>query len=314
MRAIEILIQPKDHDVGGVTVRRALPVAKRRAVGPFVFFDHIGPARFAPGQGIDVGPHPHIGLATVTYLFDGEMDHADSTGAQRSIRPGAVNWMVAGRGVTHSERTGPQARRDGHVLHGVQTWVALPLAHEQDPPSFHHHPAADLPAFTLNGARMRLILGTAFGRRAPVRSFSPIFYLHAEAPAGAGIPLPGDHAERALYVVSGAVDIDGQAIQQGEMAVLTEGAAPAVTARADAVVMLCGGAPLDGRRTIWWNFVASSRERIEQAKQDWRASARAGFKDSAFALPPGETTHIPLPGDEQPADSPPQPSDDCPTT
>ncbi len=311
--AVERLIDGRKKDLGGFHVARVLPVAQRRLVGPFIFFDEMGPARFEPGKGIDVRPHPHIGLATVTYLFEGEMDHRDSLGVFQTIYPGDVNWMTAGRGIVHSERTGEAARKAGFSLHGIQTWVALPEAAEESEPAFHHHKAAELPAFEEGGARMRLILGSAYGHEAPVKVFSPIFYAHAEAPAGALFPAPEEHEDRAVYVVSGRAMVDGVEVGAGVMAVLNPGEAATIEALEDSRLMLLGGAALPGGRFIEWNFVSSRQERIETAKADWRASAGAGWADTVFRLPDGEHEHIPLPGDPEPGE-PPKPTKDCPTT
>lgn len=295
MAPVDIVIEPRTRDLGGFTVGRVLPFAKRRMVGPFIFFDEMGPAEFAPGKGIDVRPHPHIGLATVTYLFDGEIRHRDNLGFDQVIRPGDVNWMTAGRGIAHSERTDDGPRASGQKLHGIQSWIALPEADAECAPSFHHHPKKTLPVIERGGAVMRLIAGEAFGARAAVKTYSPIFYLGVKAGTGADIPLP-DYEERAIYVVSGRVAIDGEEFGSGKMIVLTPGAGPTIKASTPSRLMLLGGAPL-GKRLIWWNLVASSRERIERAKADWQASADAGFKDSVFSLPPDETEFIPLPDD-----------------
>jgi len=292
---IDLLIRATPKDLGGFSVRRVLPHVKQRMVGPFIFFDHIGPANFAPGQGLDVRPHPHIGLATVTYLFDGEMDHRDSLGVHQTIKPGDVNWMTAGRGIVHSERTGDAARASGFSMHGIQTWVALPETDEENEPEFHHHPGRDLPEIKFGQATLRLILGTAHGKTAPAKVFSPIFYIHAHAPAGATFPVTDDHEERAVYIASGKVQIGDETLSEGDMAVLTPGAAIAISAVTEATIMICGGAPLPGKRHMFWNFVSSSKERIEKAKQDWSHSADNGFMDTEFTLPPGETEHIPLP-------------------
>ncbi|WP_421787095.1 pirin family protein [Hyphobacterium sp.] len=292
---IELTISGRAKDLGGFSVRRLIPVAKKRLVGPFIFFDHMGPATFEPGKGIDVRPHPHIGLATVTYLFDGEMDHRDTIGIHQTIRPGDVNWMTAGRGIVHSERTGEAARAAGHHLHGIQTWVALPVEHEEAEPSFHHHTATELPEIERDGVRMRLILGEAYGETSPVKVFSPIFYLHVESDAGSIFKLTDEHEERAVYVVSGEVEIDGLLFGEGEMIVLDNEASIGIRTVKDAVLMLCGGASLPGERHIFWNFVSSRKDRIEQAKHDWQSSADAGFENSVFALPSDESEHIPLP-------------------
>ena len=287
MAAIEMIIEPRERDLGGgFKVRRILPYAKRRMVGPFVFLDHMGPTDFPPGGGIDVRPHPHIGLATVTYLFEGEILHRDSVGSVQAIRPGAVNWMTAGRGIAHSERTAPEVRKAGHRLHGLQSWVALPLEAEETAPGFSHHPADSLPSWREDGVALRLIVGSAFGRQAAVPSFSPIFYLDAALDRGQRWRLPDEHEERAVYAVDAPIDIDGQRIQPGRLAVLRPGPAE-VQAAGTARVVALGGAKLAGERHIWWNLVSSRPERIEQAKADWKAGR--------FDPVPGETEFIPLP-------------------
>ncbi|MFN0023340.1 MAG: pirin family protein [Parvularculaceae bacterium] len=295
-QSIDLIIELRRRDLGGFTVGRVLPDARRRMVGPFIFFDEIGPADFAPGTGIDVRPHPHIGLATVTYLFEGALRHKDSLGFDQAIRPGDVNWMTAGRGIAHSERTDAPLRESGQRMHGIQSWVALPEDAAEAPPSFHHHPAATLPAHTESGLRLRLIAGEAFGLVSPVKTFSPIFYAAIEADNGAFVPLPDDHEERALYIMSGAVAIDGERYGDGRMIVFRPGANPRLVAAAPLRAMLLGGAPL-GPRIIWWNFVATSNARIEQAKRDWEAASLQEFHGTAFTLPPGETGHIPLPAE-----------------
>jgi redox-sensitive bicupin YhaK (pirin superfamily) len=285
--SVDLLIVPRLRDLGdGFTVRRVLPYAKRRHVGPFVFFDHMGPVQFAPGQGLDVRPHPHIGLATVTYLFEGEIMHRDSLGVVQPIRPGDVNWMVAGRGIAHSERTRPELRQSGAALHGIQSWFALPKAHEETEPTFHHHPASSLPEIEKPGARLRLIAGSAFGATSPAQVFAPMVYLDAQLSDGATLPLPDDE-ERAVYVAIGEVILDGNVYESGTMLVLKPGAQPKIVARGAARLMVLGGAPLDGERNLWWNFVSSSKERIEQAKMDWRSGN--------WPKVPGETDFIPLP-------------------
>jgi redox-sensitive bicupin YhaK (pirin superfamily) len=284
---IEHLIEPRSRDLGGFSVRRILPAAMRRMVGPFIFLDEMGPARFEAGEGIDVRPHPHIGLATVTYLFEGEILHRDSLGVTQRITPGAVNWMTAGRGIVHSERTAPDIRPAPSVLHGMQSWVALPRAAEDTAPEFHHHPADSLPEIEKPGARMRLIAGSAFGKVSPVRTYSQIFYLEVRLEAGASLPLPDDHEERALYPVSGDLTIGGDIMRPGQLAVLTPGTTPDIRADSAARLMALGGAPMDGPRHIWWNFVASSEDRIEKAKTDWA--------EQRFPPVPGETERIPLP-------------------
>lgn len=279
-------IQPQLHDLGdGFFVRRMLPSMQRRTVGPFVFFDHIGPVDLEPGRGVDVRPHPHIGLSTMTYLFEGAFTHRDSTGAIQDIRPGEVNWMTAGRGVAHSERTPANEREHGHRMHGVQFWVGLPQADAEVVPSFMHVDTADLPAWAEDGGRvrLRLVAGEACGRRSPVPAHSRLFCLDVELGAGAELAFPSGHAERAILVASGAIEVDGEALPMHGMLVLGDGP---VRLRADAPVrvVLFGGDPLDGPRFVWWNFVASTRERIEQAKSDW--------KEGRFAPVPDET---PLP-------------------
>lgn len=267
-----LVIDQRRRDIGGFEVGRVLPSPRQRMVGPFVFLDHMGPARFEAGipRSIDVRPHPHIGLATVTYLFDGEIMHRDSVGSEQAIRPGEVNWMVAGRGITHSERF-ERARAEGGTLHGMQAWVALPSELEECAPAFVHHALDDLPALDDDGgARGRLIAGAAHGLAAGVATASPLFYLHWQLPAGARIALPSGYGERAAYVASGTVEVDGQRVGAGQMAVCAAGAPACVRAVDAAVVMALGGETL-GPRHLDWNFVSSSKERIEQAKADWRA-------------------------------------------
>ena len=286
---IELLIQGHAHDLGdGFAVRRVLPSAKRRMVGPFIFFDHFGPMDVPPGGGMEVRPHPHIGLATVTYLFAGGIFHRDSLGFAQPIKPGDVNWMTAGSGIVHSERTEPEMRRTGFRMHGVQTWVALPKAHESAAPAFEHVEAARLPAWREGEAAFRLIVGKYAGRIAPTTHFSPIFYVAVEMGPGAKIVVSPEHAERAAYVAEGGVVVGDRAMAVGDLAVLTEGQEVGIVAGAEgAKVMLCGGAAMDGPRHIWWNFVASTKERIEEAKADW--------KNGRFATVPGDPEFIPLP-------------------
>ena len=268
---IETVIGQRRRDLGGFEVGRVLPHPGHRMVGPFVFFDHMGPADLPAGIGRerDVRPHPHIGLATVTYLFSGEIVHRDSVGSALPIEPGAVNWMTAGRGITHSERF-ERARRQGDLVHGIQAWVALPRELEETEPAFAHYAADVLPVREEHGARVRLIAGTLDGVRAPVQTLSPLFYQHAELAAGARVSLGTEYAERGVYVAVGTIELGGQLIAAGNLAVLTPGRAAQVIALTPAVVMLLGGEPV-GERFIEWNFVASSRERIEAAKADWRA-------------------------------------------
>ena len=292
--AIETLIIPRSRDLGDFEVRRALPAPQRQMVGPFIFFDQAGPAEFLTGAGIDVRPHPHIGLGTVTYLFRGDFHHRDSTGADQIIRPGELNWMVAGRGVSHSERTSAVARRGPHALLGVQTWLALPDAAEDVDPSFAHFGAAALPVLEDKGVTARLILGTAWGAAAPAEMFSETFYVDVTLAPGASVPLPDDHEDRGLYVLDGSVSVAGQDFESGRMMVFRPGDRIAVRAGArGARLLLLGGATLPGPRYIWWNFVASSRARIEQAKDDWRAGL---WGEGRFDLPVDDRAEfIPLP-------------------
>jgi len=287
---IELLIQGRAHELGpGFAVRRVLPGMKRRTVGPFIFFDHFGPMIVPPGgDGMEVRPHPHIGLATVTYLFDGGIFHRDSLGYAQAIRPGDVNWMTAGSGIVHSERTEAGMKKSGFTMHGVQTWVALPKAHEETAPSFEHVEAAKLPAWSEGGASLRLVVGTYAGRTAPTTHFSPIFYVAVEMPAAARIAVTPEHAERGVYVSEGSVMIGDRLLAVGDLAVLASGSAVDVLSGSDgAKLMLLGGAPLEEPRHIWWNFVSSSKVRIEQAKADW--------KEGRFAKVPDEVEFIPLP-------------------
>ena len=297
--AIELLIESRPHDLGdGFKVRRVLPFHKRRMVGPFIFFDHFGPAKYAPGTGMDVRPHPHIGLATVTYLFEGAIAHKDTVGSDLVIRPGAVNWMVAGSGIVHSERTPPEERAAGMRIHGVQTWVALPKTHEDMAPSFTHHPKETLPEFELGGARAQVLAGTAWGHASPVEFPWGIWYVGVSAPEGAAFDIPADAAEeRAVYLASGSASLDGEEIQPGSMAVLAPGKTVSLQAAPGTYLMLAGGQAMDGARTINWNFVASDKDIINAARNDWRESIAGGFNDTRFALPEDEATFIPLPED-----------------
>ena len=286
--ALELAIQPRSRDLGdGFMVRRVLPFAKRRTLGPFVFFDHMGPTAFPAGAGLDVRPHPHIGLATVTYLFEGEIMHRDSLGSVQPIRPGAINWMTAGRGIVHSERTPPALRPAGSRLHGLQLWVGLPRAQEEAPPDFTHYPAASLPEIAGDGRKIRVIVGDAFGARSPVKTLSEIFYADVELAAGAALEIPADHDERGIYIVSGALTLDGTRFDEHQLLVLRGGVAASVKAGQPSRLVVLGGAKLDGERHIWWNLVSSSEARIDQAKADWKAGR--------FAKVPGETEFIPLP-------------------
>jgi redox-sensitive bicupin YhaK (pirin superfamily) len=286
--AIELVIRGRPRDLGGLTVRRALPSGERRLVGPFIFWDHMGPASFPPQQGIDVRPHPHIGLSTATYLFEGEIVHKDTLGSDQAIRPGAVNWMTAGRGIAHSERSSPEARRQGQHVHGIQSWLALPLDHEETEPSFLHHPATAIPETSRDGVRLRVLVGAAYGLVSPARVLSPTFYVEALLPAGARLSLPDEYEERAAYVVSGAIGCDGREFGEGDMLVVHPNVNTVVQAGPPSRLMLLGGARMDGVRHIWWNFVSSSKERIERAKRDWTAG-RFG------KIPGDEVEFIPLP-------------------
>jgi redox-sensitive bicupin YhaK (pirin superfamily) len=286
--SVELVIEARPRDLGGFSVRRTLPVAARRLIGPFVFFDHFGPMRFPPGEGMTVRPHPHIGLATVSYLFDGEIMHRDSLGSAQPIRPGDVNWMTAGRGIVHSERSAPERREQGGGLHGIQLWVALPLEDEETEPRFEHTPASALPRIAGTGVRLAVILGEAYGARSPVNVASPTFYVDAELDPNAVLEVPEAYEERAAYVVAGSVACEGANFHEGTMVVFRPGTRVSVLAREPARVMLLGGAKLAGERHIWWNFVSSSLERIERAKADWR--------EGRFPLVPGdEIERIPLP-------------------
>jgi redox-sensitive bicupin YhaK (pirin superfamily) len=281
------------RDLGdGFRVRRALPTAHLRNVGPFVFFDQMGPVQFDAGHGLDVRPHPHIGLATVTYLFEGEILHRDSLGTVQSIRPGAVNWMTAGRGIVHSERTPKAVREQGGRVLGIQLWVALPREHEEDAPSFAHTPAEDLPLLADHGVKLRVVIGELFGARSPVKVLSQMFYAAAELEDGARLPLPAAHAERGVYVAEGALEVAGTAHPAGTLLSFRKESAVTLRASGPARVLLLGGESLDAPRHIWWNFVSSSRDRIEAAKADWRAGTMGAV--------PGETERIPLPDDPPP--------------
>jgi len=287
--AIERFIDARERDLGGFNVRRILPAPGRRMVGPFIFFDHIGPADFPPGRGIDVRPHPHIALATVTYLYAGAFLHRDSLGTVMEIQPGDVNWMTAGRGIAHSERTPPRLRERGVHMHGIQSWVALPDGHEEIEPAFAHHPAATLPHLEVDGCDLRVIAGEAYGRRSPVEVLWPTLYVDASMPAGATLELPADYTERAIYVSEGEVDVDGEAVGTARLALLAQGVTVTLRAAHNSRVMLLGGEPFATPRHIWWNFVSSSPERIEQARQDW---ARGRFTPVV-----DETEFTPLPDD-----------------
>ena len=282
------IITPRTHDIGGLEVRRAVPTLEARSVGPFVFVDHIGPHRFPPDSGLDVRPHPHIGLATVTYLWTGSLRHRDTLGSLQDILPGDVNWMTAGRGIAHSERTPPQTRADGPPIHGMQTWVALPMPDEETAPAFHHHPAATLPQREHAGARLRVIAGRGFGMESPVRVFAETFNVAIELQPEAELDIADPVPERALYVLDGDAQLDGADIPARHLVLLQPGSRHRLRAKTAVVAMLVGGEPLDARRHLWWNFVSSSKERIEQAKADWDAGR--------FGLIPGDSQErIPLP-------------------
>jgi len=285
--AIECVITSHEKDLGGFTVRRVLPAAEHRRVGPFIFFDHMGPADFEAGKGMDVRPHPHIGLSTLTYLFEGQIMHRDSLGFVQNIEPGAVNWMTAGKGIVHSERTPDDLRSKGFRMHGLQIWIALPDGSEEVEPSFDHHPAGSLPVIHHKGTTMTLVAGEAFGHLSPVETYSPLFYLDVTSEAGADIPLPGEYPERAVYIVSGEISINGERFTGPRMIVLKQGTEPEIKACTQGRMMLLGGDSLASDRTVWWNFSSSSRERIEMAKADW--------KEGRFGQVPGETEFIPLP-------------------
>jgi redox-sensitive bicupin YhaK (pirin superfamily) len=284
---ISVLLKPHQHDVGGLTVRRVLPALAMRTIGPFIFFDHIGPATLVPGAGLDVRPHPHIGLATVTYLFEGAIMHRDSVGSVQKISPGDVNWMTSGRGIVHSERTPNEERAAGQVMHGIQTWVGLPLADEEVEPSFEHHPAATLPQVDTAGVSLRVIAGTAFGVSAPTTTFSPTLYVAARFSPNSAVTLGTEHEERGVYLLEGDLTIDGDEVPAGQMAVLKPGFAADLRSANGAIAMLLGGAPLEGPRFIEWNFASSSKERIEAAKRAW--------SEQRMGQVPGETEWIPLP-------------------
>ena len=284
-----IPVKGTTHNLGdGFFVTRLLPQIARRSIGPFVFFDYFGPVEFPPGRGLDVRPHPHIGLATITYLFDGAMMHRDTLGSALEIKPGDVNWMTAGRGIAHSERTGDAVRAAGHRTHGIQSWIGLPQADEEAPPDFQHFSAAQLPEREDKGVTLRLIAGEAFGLTSPVKIFSPIFYADARFAPGGALHYAAEHEERAFLVIDGEIQTGDVEVGPGALLVLEPGEEVTLYADAPARVMLLGGAPLDGERHIWWNFVSSSKDRIERAKQDW--------KDGKFGLIPGDDKEfIPLP-------------------
>ena len=287
--ALDVVIVPRGRDLGGFNVRRALPSAQRQMVGPFIFWDQMGPADFGAGEGIEVRPHPHIGLATLTYLFDGKIFHRDSLGSAQAILPGDVNWMTAGKGIVHSERTSPEWKAQAsRKMFGIQSWVALPRAAEEVKPDFFHHRAETLPVIEAEGKRVRLIAGSLFGETSPVRTFSEMFYADVELSSGAKVPLQACHEERAIYVAEGMIDIGSDIFESGRLLVFRPGDEITVTAVARSRLLFLGGEPMDGPRHIWWNFVSSSRERIEQAKEDW--------VNQRFDIVPGdEKDFAPLP-------------------
>jgi len=282
------------HDIGGFEVRRALPASERQMIGPFILFDQMGPGEFMAGHGLDVRPHPHIGLSTLTYLFEGKILHRDSLGSAQSIRPGDVNWMTAGHGIAHSERTDQRLRSTAHRLFGIQSWIALPKANEETMPAFVHHPAATLPMAQEGGLQMRLVAGTGWGLASPVQVSSPLFYADAQLSPSARVPLPDEHEERGAYIVSGSVEVAGQTFDAGRMLLFRPGDQMALSAGVrGARLLLLGGATMDGPRYIFWNFVSSSPERIGQAKADW--------KGGRFAKVPGDDREfIPLPEEHRP--------------
>jgi redox-sensitive bicupin YhaK (pirin superfamily) len=281
------VIPARERDLGGFVVRRVLPYESQKMVGPFIFFDHMGPTNFALGQGIDVRPHPHIALATVTYLFSGALEHRDSLGTVRVIRPGDVNWMTAGRGIAHSERTPQALRQSGEQSHGIQSWVALPDGQEDVEPSFVHYPAADLPQRTVDGVHLAVIAGEAFGMKSSVATLWPTLYVDAQFADGASLEVAPEHTERAVYVAQGGLEIGDAVLTEGQMGVLEPDSRPRMRARGATRAMLLGGERFPTPRYIWWNFVASSQDRIDAAKARW--------KSGEFAKVPGETEFIPLP-------------------
>ncbi len=286
MSSITQLLTPHIQDLGGFNARRSLPHDERMMVGPFIFFDHLGPAIFPPGKGVDVRPHPHINLATVTYLFEGVLLHRDSLGSVQEIHPGAVNWMTAGRGIVHSERSPDSAREIENTLHAIQTWVALPEESEETEPCFSHHPSSTIPVWEDNGVNITLIAGEMMGKQSPVKTLSPLIYLDLSFTPEGKFILPAEYNERAIYSVTKGIIIDGQELKQHQLAVLSSNSEVEITANSQARCMVIGGEPL-GQRHKWWNFVSSNPERIEQAKEDWRLGK--------FSKVPEETEFIPLP-------------------
>ena len=287
--AIRTILEPNNKDLGGFSVRRLLPATSLKSVGPFIFFDHLGPAEFQPGKGLDVRPHPHIGLATITYLLSGEILHRDSLGNVQPIRPAEVNWMTAGRGISHSERTPPELRQAGHCLHALQLWVALPEQLEQTDPAFVHYDAVQIPRIEKEGVNLRIIIGEAWGAQSPVKADSPTLYADVQIKKDALLTMPDDVEELAVYVVAGKVQIQGADVVCHRMAVLDTGAQLELAAVEDSRLVIIGGKPL-GKRTVWWNLVSSRKDLIEQAKQEW--------KSGQFPQVPEETEKIPVPGNE----------------
>lgn len=286
---IKALLKPHVRDIGNLQVRRTLPALAARLVGPFIFFDHMGPATLPPGTGLDVRPHPHIGLATVTYLFDGAILHRDSLGSLQEIVPGDVNWMTAGRGIVHSERSSPESRQAAQRLAGLQIWVGLPKAHEETDPGFTHYGLDAQPVVEGEGVRAQVVAGSLFGKTSAVKTHSPLFYGDMQLRAGAVTVLPAEHEERAAYLAIGSVEIDGQVFESGRLIVFAPGRPVQIRACTDARFAVLGGEPLEGPRFLWWNFVSSSKDRIEQAKEDWQ---RNRFGQT---VPGDETEFIPLP-------------------
>jgi len=284
--AVRMRLEPKDKDLGGFSVRRLLPSGKQPSVGPFIFFDHLGPALFAPGTGIDIRPHPHIGLATVTYVFAGEVLHRDSLGKVQHIRPNEINWMTAGKGIAHSERTPPDIRKQGHTLHALQLWLALPEEDEQTKPGFSHYGSDDLPLIEESSRTIRVMIGEAYGAKAAVKTFSSTLYVEAQLKAGQRIVVPEHIEERAVYVVTGEVSAQEGLIPQHTMAVLDETPGIELVAKEDTTLVIIGGAPL-GKRIMWWNLVSTREDLMEKARQDWQ--------EGRFPKVPGETEYIPLP-------------------
>lgn len=300
---LELIVRSRERDIGGFSVRRLLPYATHRMVGPFIFFDHMGPAHFPPGHGMDVRPHPHMNLATVTYLFEGQIRHRDSLGSDQVIQPGDINWMIAGRGIVHSERTPADVRASGGPVHGIQCWVAFPPEFEEIDPAFSHHPKATLPEFTVGSAAVKLLLGTLFGRTSPVPTHMDIYYAEAKLPRGGRLAIPADGGrDGAVHVVEGRIRLNGEEVATSELAVGRSGSDLEIEALEDCRLMLLGGKPL-GARFLFWNLVSSSEDRIEAAKADWLRGP--GAEGSRFPRIPGDDDEfIPLPGDPPPKGTP----------